>query len=670
MSGTMRWRRACAVGMLGVLFGLAIAARPADAAQGDPYLNGCFTAAATAPCVANTKGSRPGAAILSPDDRFLYAPANASGGNGAGVIVYARNATTGALSFSSCVTSNGNGGQCATAANGAGFPWNAAMDRTGQNVYVATESNLQVFRRNPTTGALTFVQCHGSGAGCTPVRGTAFIYSVVVSPDGTSVYARGGGALLVFTRVANGTLTQKAGDLGCLTETAVATCKDVIGLGSNGFQLAVSPEGKYVYVPIQDPGGVSTFERFSDGHLLQRNGTDGGCITRDGSSSGVAGVCADGNDAMVNGLAVTMDPTGRSLYLGSTNGVFGFTRDKETGLLTAGNCITEAPVIGCADGRGVGQFARNLQITRDGTELIVSALGFGSFNGPSSIAFLKRSTATGALTQRAGQRGCIHTNGLGGECLTLPLGGTGATAVPANGLNVYATSVEFGLVARIARDFAPTCQSTSIAVRKNVAKAVPLPCSDVNHDAITLQKVSNPAAGTLGEINQATDSVFYNPFLNFTGRDSFRFRAVARGIASAPATVVIDVPKPRRPKPKPVRVDVGFSYLAFSNRTVLSKLQVKRVPRGARVRATCRVRGHKCSGKAAKAFLKKRARGTVSLAKRFVGVDLPIGARITIVVTKPRAVGAVKILTMRPRKAPKVTTRCLPAGGKKPRKRC
>jgi hypothetical protein len=452
--------------MLGLLLG---AATPAQAAQGDPYLDGCFTAAATAPCSANTKGSRPGAAILSPDNRFLYAPADANGGNGAGVIVYARNTTTGALSFSSCVTSNGNGGQCATAANGAGYPWNAAMDRNGQNLYIATESNIQVFRRNPTTGALTFAQCHGISAGCTAVRGTTLIYSVIVSPDGTSVYARGSNALLVFTRQSNGNLLQKAGDAGCLTEAAVATCKDVIGLGSNGFQLSLSPDGKYLYVPIQSPGGVSTFERFSDGTLLQRNGTDGGCITTDGSSSGVAGVCADGNDAMNNGLAVVVDPTGKNVYLGSSNGVFAFTRNKESGLLTAGNCITETPASGCADGRGVGQLARHLQVTRDATELIVSAAGFGSFNGPSSIAFLKRNTATGALTQRAGVRGCIQTNGLGGQCLMLPLGGSGNTAITANGLNVYATSVEFGLVARISRDFAPTCQSTAVTEKKNVA---------------------------------------------------------------------------------------------------------------------------------------------------------------------------------------------------------
>ena len=661
-----------AVATLACALALTLGARPAEAAQGDPYLEGCFAAAATAPCSANTKGSRPGAALLSPDGRFLYAASAAGGIGGAGVIVYAHNPATGALSFSSCITSNGSGGQCATAANGAGFPWNAAMDRNGQNLYIATESNIQVFARNATTGALTFRECHGGGAGCNPVRGTSNIYSVVVSPDGTSAYARGGGGLLVFTRLANGNLVQKAGEAGCLTETAIATCKDVIGLASNAFQLAVSPDGKYLYTPIQSPGGVSTFERFSDGTLLQRNGADGGCITTDGTSSGVAGVCVDGNDAMVNGLAVTMDRNGNNLYLGGTNGVFAFKRNKESGLLTPGNCVTESGVGPCEDGRGVGQFSRQLQITPDGSEMIVSALGSGSsVDGPSNIAFLRRNTATGALTQRAGRRGCIHTSGLAGACLTLPLGGSGATAVSANGLNVYAASVQFGVLAVIDRDFAPTCRSQSLVVQRNVARAVPLTCSDPNLDAITLQKVSNPAAGTLGEVSQATRSVFYNPFQDFTGVDSFRYRAVARGIASTPATISLTVAAPQTQKRRRIRgISVLYAYLAFSDHTVLTKLALKKVPRRSTVRAVCTYKGRRCAGKAGKPFSKKRARGTVSLAKRFVGVDLKVGSRITTRVTKPGFIGAANVVTIRPRKAPKIASRCVMPGSRKLRTRC
>jgi DNA-binding beta-propeller fold protein YncE len=701
MSGAMRWRRACAAGILGLVACLGLAGS-AEAAPGDPYLDGCFAAAATGPCSANTKGSNPGAALLSPDGRFLYAPA-AAGAGGAGVIVYRRDVNTGALSFASCITSTGNGGQCTTAASGAGFPWNASMDRNGQNLYIATQANIQVFSRNANTGALAFRQCHG-GAGCTAVRGTSTIFSVIVSPDGTSAYARGTDSLIVFTRETDGDLVQKGGDAGCLTETAVATCKDVIGLASNGFQLAVSPDGEYLYVPIQSPGGVSTFERFSDGTLLQRNGADGGCITTDGSSSGVAGVCVDGNDAMGNGLAVTIDPDGKSVYLGASAGVFSFTRNRESGLLTAGNCVTETPVGGCADGRGVGNLSRHLRVTPDGSELIVSAAGSSSFFGPSSVAFLQRNTTTGALTQRAGQRGCIHTSGLGGACLTLPLGGSGNAVVSGNGLNVYLTSVQFGIVAVIDRDFAPICQSRSVIVRKNVAAAIPLICADANGDPITLQKLSNPAAGTLGEVSQATRSVFYNPFADFTGRDAFTYRGVARGIASPPATMSLTVAPPPdadgdgdpdatdcNDRNRRVRHGVrevrgnrfddncdgvrragrigspAHFWQSFSDHTDVVRLRVNKVPKRAKGRIRCL--GSGCNFKSKTV---KRKSKSIDFLKALSGSDRSFspGQVVEIRVTAPFYVGMQTRWRIGSRAVPERTTRCVPVGKKAAKKRC
>jgi hypothetical protein len=94
------------------------------------------------------------------------------------------------------------------------------------------------------------------------------------------------------------------------------------------------------------------------------------------------------------------------------------------------------------------------------------------------------------------------------------------------------------------------------------------------------------------------------------------------------------------------------------------------VPRGSRVRAVCALKGRRCDGKARAPFSKKRARGTVNLAKRFVGVDLKVGSRITVTVTKRGLVGAAKVVTIRARKAPKIVSRCLRPGSKKLRKRC
>jgi hypothetical protein len=107
------------------------------------------------------------------------------------------------------------------------------------------------------------------------------------------------------------------------------------------------------------------------------------------------------------------------------------------------------------------------------------------------------------------------------------------------------------------------------------------------------------------------------------------------------------------------------SFARFPTNTVLTRLEVKNVPAGSRVKATCKFKKKKCPRKARKAFTKRNARGTVAL-KKFTRVPLRPGTKITVRVTKPGFIGAVKILTIRKGKDPSVTDRCLPPGAKKP----
>jgi hypothetical protein len=88
------------------------------------------------------------------------------------------------------------------------------------------------------------------------------------------------------------------------------------------------------------------------------------------------------------------------------------------------------------------------------------------------------------------------------------------------------------------------------------------------------------------------------------------------------------------------------------------------------VRAVCTLKGRRCAGKAGTPFRKKHARGTVNLAKRYVGVDLKVGSRIVVRVTKKGLAGAANVVTIRPRKAPKIVARCMKPGKSKLRKRC
>ena len=79
---------------------------------------------------------------------------------------------------------------------------------------------------------------------------------------------------------------------------------------------------------------------------------------------------------------------------------------------------------------------------------------------------------------------------------------------------------------------------------------------------------------------------------------------------------------------------------------------------------TCKGKG--CpAGLKGKGFTKKNAFGTVTLAK-FIKKALRVNDTITIVVSKPNAINAVKIVKIRAAKKPLITTRCQPPGAKKP----
>ena len=101
--------------------------------------------------------------------------------------------------------------------------------------------------------------------------------------------------------------------------------------------------------------------------------------------------------------------------------------------------------------------------------------------------------------------------------------------------------------------------------------------------------------------------------------------------------------------------------------TTFTQLQVKGIPRGSRLKVTCKApKKKKCPG--GKSFTKRNARGIVSL-KKWLRKRLPAGTKLTVTVTKPgNFIGAVKTMTIRKRARPKFTDRCLPPGVKRPRR--
>jgi len=115
------------------------------------------------------------------------------------------------------------------------------------------------------------------------------------------------------------------------------------------------------------------------------------------------------------------------------------------------------------------------------------------------------------------------------------------------------------------------------------------------------------------------------------------------------------------PPPPEVKLTITLSFFAraTAKSTRLTRLTVTGVPTGASLVATCTGKG--CPRK--RTFTSTRA-GAVSLTP--FRTTLRPGAKITVRVTKPGATGAVKVLTIRKKKPPLVTTLCLPPGASKP----
>jgi DNA-binding beta-propeller fold protein YncE len=196
---------------------------------------------------------------VSPDGRSVYAAAYSSDA----VAIFDRDGSTGGLTqkagVAGCVSWTGTGGACA---NGVALdgPVSVVVSPDGKTVYVAAAESdaVAVFDRNASSGALTqkagvagCVSWTGTGGFCTNGVVLDRPASVAVSPDGRSVYVavHDSDAVAVLDRdAASGTLTQKAGVAACVSETATGgACADGVGL-EEAASVAVSPDGRSVYV--------------------------------------------------------------------------------------------------------------------------------------------------------------------------------------------------------------------------------------------------------------------------------------------------------------------------------------------------------------------------------------------------------------------------------------
>ncbi len=269
--------------------------------------------------------------------------------------------------------------------------------------------------------------------------------AIAISPDGKNVYvaASSSDAIAVFRRKGkSGTLSQGSGAAGCIASGGGDGCAAATGLdGPNS--VAVSPDGENVYATSVDSDTVTAFSRDqSDGSLTQIGG-GAGCIANAATSGCTTGRALDGADVVV------VSPDGENVYVGSFfgNAVAAFARGANGGLTQLSGdagCLGDQAGTGCASGRALIA-PEGLAISDDGRNVYAAAAGTSAL-----LTFL-RDPSTGALTQAPGEAGCIADGGLPGCTAGRQLSGANAVAVSPDDENVYVTSLFSNSVTSFAR---------------------------------------------------------------------------------------------------------------------------------------------------------------------------------------------------------------------------
>ena len=493
-------RTAAAVAVVSVVMLLtsaaAYGAQPLGALTQLPGTAGCFTPDGSSDDGANTCGKARGiaeaeSAIVSPDGANVYVGSYQGNSLGEGFAIFKRNKSTGALTQlagkAGCLTADGSSNAGAgTCTEGRGifdsmgdgqdlvFTPNGRWAYMAANGFIGEPSGILIFKRNPSTGALS--QLSGA-AGCITTTGAdqtgaghcqvdshlLEASGLTFSSDTHFLYVTGTGEseqIEVFSRNGNsGGLTQ----IQCISETPAPSGCSTGRVVGDTQSIALAPNGKHAYAG-QYQYGISIFDRNpKTGLLTQKPGT-AGCITDDGDDDTGAATCATARLARAT-FPLLIAPNGKTLYNGDSYLGFSTFRINSDGSLSqlegTNGCMTidgkdNTNASTCAVGRAVpGPYGG--AISPDGRTLYMSNDDGSTVGG---VAVFRIDPANGVAIQLAGDSGCITGDGsAGGATGTCADGralgyGYGMSVSP-DGTSVYQATDYLGAGLAIYRSKAP-----------------------------------------------------------------------------------------------------------------------------------------------------------------------------------------------------------------------
>ena len=422
--------------------GLALAtallagAAVAIASTGSLTYEGCFANDGIADCREpphNSFGNNDGIAI-SPDGSSVYVVAFE------GTVTRLQRQPNGTLAYKGCFADAG-GHDCKDIRHDSlDSATGIAVSPGGASVYVTSGQHTNAVTRfkRDATGRLRYRGCIANGGahaglrGCENPRRNSLDSNeaVAVSPDGRDVYVASSDSdsITRFKRTANGGLVYR----GCIANRGAHGCvkakHDSLG---GAFDVAVSPGGTSVYVASLDGDAVTRFDRHSDGSLAYED-----CI----ANARGHGCRKPDHDSLGGADAVAVSPDGTSVYVASLR-ADAITRFKRSpgGRLESGGCFAGGGAHGCRKPQQNSLHAANgIAISPDGKSLYVSAMIGPTVNGgPGAVTRFDRhsdgSLGFGGCFADAGRYGCNDPR-------LDSLGSPESIAVGPNGGSVYVGS--------------------------------------------------------------------------------------------------------------------------------------------------------------------------------------------------------------------------------------